>query len=296
MQSYQWLYKGKLYQFQLTIPRPVAERYLDLPRSSGTNYATYAITGQDWPYVPRSVLKSAAQSQGFGEYDAAMLVQSFVESLNITPGRNVRPQFPVETILDKGGDSEDASILAAALLNDLGYDSVILVFPDHAAVGVKAVDELYGRYYTYNGGNYYYLETAIPGYGLGEVPDEYKDLQATIGPMSGNTAVTVNASAVQASEEALFVYFNVSCEVRNAGVATAKNVSVHFTALALIYGPDQEWPMSPRDVSVGDLGPGESRIVEATVKVPRSGDTQIECIASGDNFDAAIWKGEQFTL
>jgi hypothetical protein len=164
------------------------------------------------------------------------------------------------------------------------------------AIGVKGSDDLYGRYYTYNGAHYYYLETALPGYELGAIPDEYRNVSTTIYPMSGATVVTASASYEQASEEALFVYYNVSCIIRNSGADTATGVSVHFTALALIYGPDNEYPMSARDVSVGDLAAGESRMVEATVKVPRNGDTQIECIVYGDNFSPVVWKGEQFTL
>lgn len=296
VQGYQWQYKGKPYQFLLTIPQPAADNYRSRPHSTGQDYAPYAITGLDRPYLPLNTLKGAVQAEGFGEYDVVMLVQAFVQSLQNTPGLDSRPKYPVETLLDNGGDSEDTSILAAALLNDLGYDAIILGFPGHMAVGVKGTGDLAGRYFPYNGADYYYLETALPGYDFGQVPGEYRNVSATIYPVSGVSLITVTATVEQASEETLFVYYNVTCTVRNAGAETTRGVSIHFTALALDYGPDKEWPMSAQDINVGDLGPGASRTVEATIKIPRSGKTQVECIVTGDNFNPAVWKGEQFNL
>jgi hypothetical protein len=294
VQAYQWLYNGKLYQFQLSIPEPAVFHYRGLPHGEGSDYAAYALSSLDRPYLPIITLKGAVQSEGFGEYDAAMLVQSFVQSLQNTPGRDDNPKYPVETLLDRGGDSEDTSLLAAALLNDLGYDAVLLRFPGHVAVGVKGTGDLYGRYYNYKGVSYYYLETAIPGYAFGAIPEEYRNVSATIIPMSDATLVTVSATVEQTSEEALYVHYKVRCDVWNTGTSTAKNVSVYFAALALIYGPDQTWDHA--DVTVGDIEAGGSRPVEAELRIPRSGDTQVQCIASGDNFDAVVWKGEQFTL
>jgi hypothetical protein len=296
VQAYQWPYKYKLYQYQLTIPQPAADHYRALLRGSGSDYAAYSITRLDRPYLPLITPENAIQSEGFGEYDAVMLVQAFVQSLQNTPGLNDRLKYPVETLLDRGGDSEDTSILAAALLNDMGYDSIILGFPGHRAVGVRGTGDLAGSYFPYKGADYYYLETAIPSYDFGVMPDEYHNVSATIYPMSGVTFVTATATAGRASEETLFVYYNVTCVVRNAGAETTKGVSIHFTALSPDYGPDKEWPMSAQDVSVGDVGPGDSRTVEATIKIPRSGRTQVECIVTGDNFDPVVWKGEQFTL
>jgi hypothetical protein len=82
--------------------------------------------------------------------------------------------------------------------------------------------------------------------------------------------------------------------VHNTGAGTAKNVSVYCAALALNYGPDQVF--TDEDVPAGDIEAGGSRSVEATLKIPRSGDTQVECIVAGDNFEPVLWTGEQFNL
>ncbi len=98
--------------------------------------------------------------------------------------------------------------------------------------------------------------------------------------MQGATGIELNMTASQESSDDLYVYYHVRCNVANDGAQAAQNVSVYFAALALSYGEDQVWPFAT-EINVGDIPSGEGRTVEATLKIPRSGPTQIECIASG---------------
>jgi hypothetical protein len=74
-------------------------------------------------------------------------------------------KYPIETLVDGKGDCEDTSILAAALLDLMGYDAVLLSYSDHMAVGVQMTG--YGpfyadytpKYYDFGGKRYYYVET-----------------------------------------------------------------------------------------------------------------------------------------
>ena len=68
-----------------------------------------------------------------------------------------------ETIIDKKGDCEDTSFLMTSILKALNIDAVILIYSDHAAVGV-ACNGCSGTYYAYKGKNYFFLETTgAPG-------------------------------------------------------------------------------------------------------------------------------------
>lgn len=91
------------------------------------------------------------------------------------------PRYPVETLVD-GGDCEDKSILLAALLREMGYRTVLLVFdgsPGHMAVGVDC-QGCSGTYYQKNGVDYYYLESTGPGWSIGEVPSDLKGRSAYV--------------------------------------------------------------------------------------------------------------------
>jgi hypothetical protein len=60
----------------------------------------------------------------------------------VTEGYDEYPRYPIETLVDKGGDCEDTAILAASIIRGMGYGVVLLVFPKtadspgHCAVGV----------------------------------------------------------------------------------------------------------------------------------------------------------------
>jgi transglutaminase-like putative cysteine protease len=51
-------------------------------------------------------------------------------------GRNEYWKFPLETITDGAGDCEDTSILFAAIMSYMGYDTCLFLFTDHMAVGI----------------------------------------------------------------------------------------------------------------------------------------------------------------
>ncbi|WP_276248506.1 hypothetical protein [Haladaptatus sp. YSMS36] len=108
---------------------------------------------QNFPYVPDDV------STGFDDYTKST----------------------TETIVEGGGDCEDTAILMAAVLQapTFNYDTVLIQPPGHMATGIYGED-LPGVYYTYEGRDYYYLETTGEGWGVGEIPDEYKNERAYI--------------------------------------------------------------------------------------------------------------------
>ncbi|MDE4908646.1 hypothetical protein L0665_08510 [Methanogenium marinum] len=75
--------------------------------------------------------------EGSDEYIEFMTV--YVQSLAYdTRPDEAGPKFPVETIIEKGGDCDDKSILLAGLLEQEGYNVSLFFFPDdsHMAVGI----------------------------------------------------------------------------------------------------------------------------------------------------------------
>jgi hypothetical protein len=127
---------------------------------------------------------SMAKTEGYSEQDVVNLVIAFVQSLeyvpDVTTGYDEYPKFPYETLYDHGGDCEDMSILLASLLRELNYDVVLIGLPSHMAVGLRSSLPLPGRYYDFNGGRYYYIETTAEGFGIGEMPEKYVDGKAQI--------------------------------------------------------------------------------------------------------------------
>ena len=92
-------------------------------------------------------------------------------------------RYPLETLVEGGGDCEDTSVLAARLMMDAGdegYPVALLTVDtdgdgeeDHMMVGVS-VDGATGRHVTVDGTDYYICETTSTYYGVGFMPPGYE--------------------------------------------------------------------------------------------------------------------------
>ena len=111
-----------------------------------------------------------------------------------TGGCPSHPQGPslrdnvVETLVEQKGDCEDSATLYAAILKNLGYDVVLLLYniPDekqslgHLSVGLNVPGGT-GSFELYKNKRYYYCETAFDpkniddDFPIGLKPQELKD-------------------------------------------------------------------------------------------------------------------------
>lgn len=159
------------------IPKLYYEYYTARYRTR--DWGGYVSDRYDDPYL--GSLASSIESYGErNNLSSRQIVQHairFVQNLEYTQdkattGYNEYPKYPVETLVDRGGDCEDTCILLSSLLRELGYGSVLLVLPEanHMAVGVAGESSIEGAYYEYDGRRYYYLETTNGGWDVGEVP------------------------------------------------------------------------------------------------------------------------------
>lgn len=141
------------------------------------------ITTED-PYIKSvaEALQRAAIRDGYGYYDTANFILAFVQSLPYIPDDvstpyDEFPKFPLETLIEGGGDCEDTSILYATLLKILGYDVVLWNPPGHMMVGVGEYGGEIpdgGWHVEYEGEKYYLAETTGEGWVVGEAPREFQ--------------------------------------------------------------------------------------------------------------------------
>jgi hypothetical protein len=208
----------------------------------------YAMSDYDRTYLRSLVdkLDEASDRDGFTDYESVMMVIAFVQSLDytsdsVTTGYNEYPRYPIETLVDDGGDCEDTSILTAALLYEMGYGVILINPPGHMAVGVKGGEGIYGTYWTYEGSNYYYVETTGEGYDIGVIPPEYADSKATIYPLRQLPDFDISFKSTYSSSDRDYVYYKVHCDLDNVGTGVAENVEVYIAAIALSRGADRVW-------------------------------------------------------
>jgi len=187
--SFEWYYEDSRWTWDLPIPKSLYDLYKGVSVSDrirrGVAGYDFLVTTQDsYMRLVASKLHKVAAENGYESYDEVSFVLSFVQSLpytsdSVTAGYDEYPRFPIETLVDDGGDCEDTSILFATIVLILNYSAVFISPPNHLAVGVWGTN-LQGDYYPYDGRNYYYCETTGEDWKIGELPDEFQGTTADI--------------------------------------------------------------------------------------------------------------------
>lgn len=134
-------------------------------------------------------LRQLGQAQHYSAYDQLCNTLAFVQQtirytddLSPQTGKLIEyPKYPLETLVEKKGDCEDQSILAAALLAALGYKVALLILPVHVALGVAGFDDKPGSRVMHpaTGLRYLYTETTAPNWLPGEVPPQFRSYLAS---------------------------------------------------------------------------------------------------------------------
>ena len=287
---YSWNYNGYAQSLTLSIPKEYYE-YYQKKSHSGKNYDHYALSEYDRQFLGKMIesFKDNGHKNGFTDDQIVLNVIAFVQSMpytsdSVTTGYDEYPRYPIETLIDGGGDCEDSSILAAALLSEMGYGTVLFVLPGHMALGVKGSDTIPGTYLEYNGSRYYYVETTSSGFGIGEIPPEFQNSKVQIFTMNPIPSVLGQISANYVGYDRNYVYCKVRCDFKNYGPISAQNVSVRIFAEASPYDLTRIWPPD-QDIFIGTIQDDGTGWAEAIVKVPRNNYTRFTCVIYGDNFN-----------
>ena len=190
--SFAWDYNGEHWTWNLSIPKDLYDAYRSVSVSTRTRdgpagYGFCTTTDDSYIQSLAKKLNDTTTQQEYNSFDAVSFVLAFVQSLpytsdSVTTGRDEYPRFPIETLVDDGGDCEDTSILFATLTLLMGYGTVYINPPNHFAVGILGND-LRGTYWTYPEGSnktYYYCETTGDNFKIGQLPDEFRGQSAYI--------------------------------------------------------------------------------------------------------------------
>jgi hypothetical protein len=163
-------------------PRPADwSSYVDMAKDTKDDFYIYQVV---------SVLNDPYLNSGMTELQRLDYIITFIRNMpyivtNVATPYDGVPRYPLETLFEREGDSEDTSILVASLLYRMGCDVALLVFEDvkHMAVGI-AIPGNHGSYFEYNGKKYFYQETTQLGWSLGVIPSFFQGSIAQVFPLS----------------------------------------------------------------------------------------------------------------
>lgn len=177
---------GGVQTTQVTVPEALFRERRETPRITDYNtWGRYALADADRPVLEdlaRRIAPPAANPDE--EYFRLMDLVFFVQQIpydkddnatSYTEGALPRhamyraggveyPKYPAEMLVDGRGDCEDAAILMTGLLDALGYDTVLLRYSDHMALGIRMNEfnpcyaKYTPKYFEHEGKHYYYIE------------------------------------------------------------------------------------------------------------------------------------------
>ena len=268
--EYIWDYLDSSWTLSLSIPDSLYQYYGDKERIETEDYSVYVTHPDDDDYLGTIVreFNRIALGEDYTEEEKINLIITFVQSLpytsdSVTTAFDEYPRYPIETLVEYGGDCEDTSILTAAFLDALYYDVVLINPPEHMAVGIGI--DAYGTYWELDGTKFFYLETTGEGWEIGEMPPEYAEETAFIFEMEPTPIITHDWQAtIQGTRLTLIV------EVKNSGTAAARLITVYG---AFDAGDDMAW--NPVESEPFNLNIGASTTVQIELEAPPGEHTRL---------------------
>lgn len=232
------------------------------------NYYSFMLSEHDRP-----LMHSLAQEfsrYASSEKDRIALALTFVQSLPyaydaVSKGKDEYVRYPVETLVDGCGDCEDKVALLVALLYEMDIDFVLLVLPEHMALGVHCDEVEADRYLLFQGKRYYYLETTMPNWEIGQIPPDY--YSAVMEAVPVNDSPNLLLKEVHFESQTALVFEKASCTLKanlhNLGPGKVTNVMLHVRLIEL---GTRNRLLAEEYYPLRDMQEGEQRVETVTLK------------------------------
>lgn len=266
--EYKFKFEGSEWSWKIEIEEELYQYFKNLDRARTSDYSVYVSNPYDDPFISQLVekFKETKVKKNFSERELVDFILAFVQSLKYIPddvltGLDEYPKYPLETLVEDGGDCEDTSILLASLYREMGYGVVLLRLSGHMAVGVKGSSNISGTYYDCNGTRYYYVETTGNNYKIGQIPDEYKDKKAKLLFLNPKPIIT---QSWESNGNKIIVTVN------NEGTSTAFNTFVYVA-----FDAEDNLVYNQVTSETFDIQPMDQLIYELDLNYPRKVYTRI---------------------
>ncbi|MEW5827026.1 MAG: PKD domain-containing protein [Candidatus Bipolaricaulota bacterium] len=176
---YEWTYDGQIQTCHLEIPVDLYTYYRSQPRTAwaSRDYDEYVLDELDDAYleeVTQEILSGSTGDRHEQLENALFFVQNCIEYV-YDPRWYEYPRYPVETLVEEGGDCEDTAILYTSLVRTLGYGALMVAvdtdgngYADHMVAWVPVETGFVSAhpdrsFWDYDGQTYAFAETAVEG-------------------------------------------------------------------------------------------------------------------------------------
>ena len=174
--SYSFSFEGKSHSVTLDLAPSTIKHYENQTHYWPTDLSAYPRQANEDPgfeYLAdvAASIKSQAAAYGYSGWDLVRFTTALVQNLTYRAETQEYVRYPIETLKDKGGDCEDTAILLAALINEMGYEAILVHVPGHmmTAIACSGCD---GTTMEYKARTYVLVESTAP-VGLGTIDNRF---------------------------------------------------------------------------------------------------------------------------
>ena len=190
--SYNWEFENQEYTIVIALDRKEYNKARGSERLRRYNYNYFPSLVKEGTEALKELVREfrRVMPRSWNAERRVNFAFAFVQELHYrkdkTTGYDEYYKYAIETLAEGVGDCEDTSILLASILRGMGFEVALIAPPEHLAIGVKG--NFAGDFYSYDGSNYYYCETAHDPqngyyYTVGKLPKQYENIEATVIPI-----------------------------------------------------------------------------------------------------------------
>lgn len=258
-----------LYEYYRDEREHLAYRYKFQGDELPPNYYSFMLSEHDRPVM--RALANEFSRNATSEYERISLALTFVQSLPYrhdadSKGEDEYVRYPIETLVDGCGDCEDKVALLTALLYEMNVDFVLLVLPEHMAVGVHCDGVEAERYLWFRGKRYYYMETTMAGWQLGQIPDDYVNAQIEAVPVDDTPGLIMKGVRFESKPASVFSKADCELEVdlQNLGPGRVTEMMLHVRIVEKRRG--KYYLLAEEHYPLNTLQEGEQRTESLSLK------------------------------
>lgn len=251
------------------------------------SYFSFMLSEQERPVL--QALANEFNEHTETELERIDLALTFVQSIPYafdadSKGVDEYVRYPVETLVDGCGDCEDKVALLVALLYEMDVDFILLVMPNHMAVAVHCDGVKNRQGFWYHDKKYYYMETSMPYWQIGQIPEDYQTLKAQVVPIDDRPSLLMKD--VHFESQPSPVHIQAPCtldvELHNLGPGRASQVVLH---VRIVEKGLRNHLLAEDYFPLNDLGEGEIRTEKLSFKSLIKENCFLEIELTGDDVE-----------
>ena len=257
-----------LYDYYQNDREHLAYRYQFNGGEIPPNYFSFMLSEYDRPII--QALANEFSGRVMTEKEQVQLALTFVQSLPYAYDLATKKvdeylRYPIETLVDGCGDCEDKVALLAALLYEMDVDFILLVLPEHIAIGVHCDGVEADRYLLFHEKKYYYLETTMEGWQIGQIPEDYYNAEMEAVPVDNTPSLIIKGVQFESQPTLTFekAHCTLELDLHNLGPGRVTGMRVH---VLVIEKGRRNRLLAEEFFSLNDMREGEQRTETFLIK------------------------------